>query len=52
MKAMILRALALYFLLWIFRHKTSPVKTPLEEQDEIIPESNLDTDNFFADKEL
>jgi hypothetical protein len=51
MKAMILRALALYFFMWILRRKLSPAEKPLE-QEEGVPETILETDNFFADKEL
>jgi hypothetical protein len=50
MKAMILRAMVLYFLLWIFRRKTSPVEKPLEDADN--SDASFDANSFLTDKEL
>ena len=49
---MILRAMVLYFLLWIFRRKNAPVLNPLSDDDAVIPDSSLESDNFLNDKEL
>jgi hypothetical protein len=43
--------MVLYFILWLFRRKSSPVEKPIME-DEVNSDTSFDSDNFLTDKEL